>query len=61
MEIQKDFKEFFALFNAHKVEYVVVGGYALAFHEPPEEPEIWPRSKRSKDRPTEFPHLNIPI
>jgi len=32
MEIQKDFKEFFALFNAHKVEYVIVGGYALAFH-----------------------------
>ena len=35
MEIQKDFKEFFALFNAHKVEYVVVGGYALAFHGAP--------------------------
>ena len=34
MEIQKDFKEFFALFNAHKVEYVVGGGYALAFHGP---------------------------
>jgi len=32
MEIQKDFKEFFALFNAHKVEYVIIGGYALAFH-----------------------------
>jgi len=27
MEIQKDFKEFFALFNAHKVEYVIVGGW----------------------------------
>ncbi len=35
MEIQKDFKEFFALFNAHKVEYVIVGGYALAFHGAP--------------------------
>ncbi len=32
MEIQRDFKELLALLNAHKVEYVVVGGYALAFH-----------------------------
>jgi len=30
MEIQKDFKELLELFNAHKVEYLVVGGYALA-------------------------------
>jgi len=29
MEIQKDFKELLDLFNAHKVEYLVVGGYAL--------------------------------
>ena len=32
METQKDFEKLLALFNAHKVEYVVVGGYALAFH-----------------------------
>lgn len=32
MEVQPDFKELLALFNAHNVEYVVVGGYALAFH-----------------------------
>lgn len=32
MEIQEDFKEFFALLNAHKVEFIIVGGYALAFH-----------------------------
>ena len=32
MEIQKDFKELLELFNTHKVEYIVVGGYALAFH-----------------------------
>jgi len=32
MEVQKDFKELLALFNKHKVEYVIVGGYALAFH-----------------------------
>jgi hypothetical protein len=35
MEIQKDFKELFELFKAHKVEYLVVGGYALAFHGAP--------------------------
>ena len=35
MEIQKDFKELLELLNAHKVEYLVVGGYALAFHGAP--------------------------
>jgi hypothetical protein len=35
MEVQKDFRELLALFNKHKVEYVIVGGYALAFHGAP--------------------------
>ncbi|MCZ6820826.1 MAG: hypothetical protein O7G31_15255 [Calditrichaeota bacterium] len=35
MEIQKDFKELLELFNAHKVEYLIVGGYALAFYGAP--------------------------
>lgn len=35
MEVQPDFKELLELFNAHKVEYVIVGGYALAFHGAP--------------------------
>jgi hypothetical protein len=35
MEIQEDFKELLELFNAHSVEYLVVGGYALAFHGAP--------------------------
>jgi hypothetical protein len=35
MEIQQDFKDLLELFNAHKVEYIVVGGYALAFHGAP--------------------------
>ena len=35
MEIQPDFEELLALFNAHGVEYMVVGGYALAFHGAP--------------------------
>jgi hypothetical protein len=35
MEIQPDFKELLALLNAHNVDYVVVGAYALAFHGAP--------------------------
>ena len=35
MEAQQDFKELLALLNEHKVEYVIVGGYALAFHGAP--------------------------
>lgn len=30
--IDKDFKEFIKLLNKNKVKYLVVGGYALAFH-----------------------------
>jgi hypothetical protein len=30
MEIRTDFKELLELFNKHKVEYLIVGGYALA-------------------------------
>ena len=35
MEPQSDFKELLGLFNNHKVEYIIVGGYALAFHGAP--------------------------
>jgi len=35
MEIQRDFKELFECFNVRNVEYVIVGGYALAFHGAP--------------------------
>lgn len=35
MEAQQDFKELLGLFNSHKVDYMVVGGYALAFHGAP--------------------------
>ena len=35
MEIPNDFKELLELFNSHKVEYLIVGGYALAFHGAP--------------------------
>jgi hypothetical protein len=32
MELSQDFKEFITLLNAHKVECLVVGGYAVAIH-----------------------------
>lgn len=35
MEVQPDFRELLALFNKHKVEYIVVGSYALAYHGAP--------------------------
>ena len=35
MEVQADFRDLLALFNAHGVEYLIVGGYALAFHGAP--------------------------
>ena len=35
MEVQQDFNELLKLFNARKVEYVIIGAYALAFHGAP--------------------------
>ena len=32
MELDKDFKEFVELFIAHDVQFLIVGGYALAAH-----------------------------
>ena len=35
MEVQPDFKDMLGLFNVHKVKYMIVGGYALAYHGAP--------------------------
>jgi len=35
MEVEKDFRDLLELLNAHKVEYMTVGPYALAFHGSP--------------------------
>ncbi len=32
MEVQPDFRDLLVLLNKHKVEYMIVGGYALAFY-----------------------------
>ncbi|MBC8329335.1 MAG: nucleotidyl transferase AbiEii/AbiGii toxin family protein [Planctomycetes bacterium] len=35
MEVQPDFRDLLVLFRKHEVEYLIVGGYALAFHGAP--------------------------
>ncbi|MCX5801856.1 MAG: nucleotidyl transferase AbiEii/AbiGii toxin family protein [Candidatus Eisenbacteria bacterium] len=35
MEVVSDFKELLSLFNELRVDFVIVGGYALAFHGAP--------------------------
>ena len=35
MTLAEDFEDFVKLLNQHKVEYMIVGGYALAFHGKP--------------------------
>ncbi|HWR32888.1 MAG TPA: hypothetical protein VN451_05160 [Chitinophagaceae bacterium] len=35
MNLEPDFRDFVDLLNKHEVEYMVVGGYALAFHGEP--------------------------
>lgn len=35
MEVQQNFRDLLALFNVHKVDYIIVGAYALAYHGAP--------------------------
>ncbi len=35
MEVQPDFRDLLELLNEHKVDYLIVGGYALAYHGAP--------------------------
>ncbi len=44
MNLEPDFRDFVELLNKHTVEYMVVGGYALAFHGEPRftgDMDIW--------------------
>lgn len=44
MNLEKDFLNFVELLNSYKVDYMVVGGYALAFHGEPRttgDMDIW--------------------
>lgn len=49
MEEYQDFEEFIRLLNEHKVEYLIVGGYAVTFHSKPrftEDLDIWVNNTR---------------
>ncbi|MBI4712029.1 MAG: hypothetical protein HY762_01780 [Planctomycetes bacterium] len=35
MEVQPDFRDLLALFNEHKVDYLIVGAYALSYYGAP--------------------------
>lgn len=35
MNLEKDFEDFVRLLNEHKVDYMIIGGYALPFHGKP--------------------------
>ncbi len=35
MKVSKDFREFLELLNSHEVRFLIVGGYAVAFHSRP--------------------------
>jgi len=50
MEVQPDFRDLLALFNEHKVEYLLVGGYALAFMGHRVTPAIWISSLRLRKK-----------
>ena len=53
MILNQDFKEFFQLLNEHKVRYLVVGGYAVAFHGYPrytKDVDIWVDSSEENAR-----------
>lgn len=44
MVLNQDFREFIELLNAHNVSYLIVGGYAVAFHGHPrytKDLDIW--------------------
>ena len=58
MELLKDFRDFIHLLNLQEVEYLVVGGYALAFHGKPRhtvDVDIWINiSETNGDEPRSY-------
>ena len=51
--LNKDFNEFIKLLNEHKVKYLVVGGYAAAFHGHPrytKDLDVWIESSPANAR-----------
>lgn len=53
MEEYQDFEEFINLLNKHKVEYMIVGGYAVTFHSRPrftEDLDVWINKTKKNSR-----------
>lgn len=53
MEEYQDFEEFLRLLEKHKVEYLIVGGYAVTFHSRPrltEDLDIWINRSKSNSK-----------
>jgi hypothetical protein len=45
VNLPPDFKEFLQLLSAHHVEYLLIGGYAVAYHGYPRataDMDVWP-------------------
>ncbi len=50
MSVNPDFRDLFAAFNAAQVEFLIVGGYALAVHGVPrftKDLDVWVRTDTS--------------
>ena len=54
LELPRDFSEFLRLLNAHQVDFLIVGGYAVGFHGHPRataDIDIWvPMQRATADR-----------
>lgn len=53
MKLSPDFKEFAECANAHDVRYLIVGGYAVAFHGHPrytKDLDVWVERTEEKRR-----------
>ncbi len=53
MEVQPDFRDLLALFSVHKVDYIIVGAHALAYHGAPRytgdmDILVWPDSENAQ-------------
>jgi hypothetical protein len=63
IRLPRDFKEFLRLLADHNVDYLVVGGYAVAYHGHPRatgDMDIWIRMSEANARRTEIATIPLP-
>jgi predicted nucleotidyltransferase len=56
--LTRDFKEFLQSLNDHGVEYLVIGGHAVAFHGYPRATGDLKANKRASGRNKDLAHLH---